>query len=128
MTTDLWMLFFSVVLTWLFILGSSTPTLLANLKWALGPRDEVIVPPGGWAARFRRTSANMNENLPIFAALVLLVHVAGKANATSALGAQIFFWARVVHAGFYVAGISYIRTLVWCVSIVGMAMVALALF
>ena len=66
----------------------------------------------------------MNENLPLFAALVLVVHVAGKANETSALGAQVFFYARVVHTVIYAFGVPYVRTFVWAVSVVGMGMVA----
>ena len=48
----------------------------------------------GWAGRAKRAHLNMIENLVLFAALVLIAAVAGKANAMTAMGAMIFFWAR----------------------------------
>ena len=45
----------------------------------------------GWAGRAQRAHRNMLENLTIFAALVLVAQVAGKSNAGTALGAQLFF-------------------------------------
>ena len=55
---------------------------------------------------------------------VLIAAVAGKANATTALGALIFFWARLVYAVIYLIGIPWLRTLAWFVSVIGMAMIA----
>lgn len=43
------------------------------------------------------------------------------------LGAQIFFWARLAYAFVYLAGIPWLRTGVWTVSVVGMALVFFAL-
>ena len=50
--------------------------------------------------------------------------VSGKANATTAMGAMIFFWARLAYAVIYLIGIPWLRTLVWFVSVIGMAMIA----
>lgn len=77
----------------------------------------------GWAGRAARAHRNMIENLVLFAALVLVAVVADKTNGTTLLGAQIFFWARVVYAGVYIAGIPWLRTAVWGVSVVGLAMI-----
>ena len=66
----------------------------------------------------------MLENLPVFAALVLVAHLSGASNETTALGATIFFWGRVAHAGAYIAGIPYLRTLAFAVSLTGMLMIA----
>ena len=44
-----------------------------------------------WVQRSERAYLNMLENLPVFAAIVLVVHSSGAANVTTALGAQIFF-------------------------------------
>jgi uncharacterized MAPEG superfamily protein len=82
----------------------------------------------GWAGRARRAHLNMLENLVLFTVLVLIAQVAGKANAMTALGASIFFWARLVYAGIYLAGISWVRTVVWFVSVIGMAIIAGQLF
>ena len=44
-------------------------------------------------------------------------------GAQAATGATIFFWARLIYWPVYMAGIIYLRTLVWGVSIVGIAMI-----
>ena len=82
----------------------------------------------GWGGRAARAHRNMLENLVLFAALVLAAVVAGKTNNMTLLGAQIFFWARVVYAPVYIAGIPWLRTGVWTVSVVGLAMILLQLF
>lgn len=77
----------------------------------------------GWGGRAARAHRNMLENLVLFAALVLAAVVAGKTNDTTLLGAQIFLWARVAYAVVYVAGLPWIRTAIWGVSVVGLAMI-----
>jgi len=79
----------------------------------------------GWIGRAKRAHRNMLENIAPFAALVLVAHVAGKADASTALGAQLFFWARLVHAVVYIAGLPWIRTAAYGVSVVGMVMIFL---
>jgi uncharacterized MAPEG superfamily protein len=74
----------------------------------------------GWADRAQRAHRNMLESLTIFAALVLVAQVAGKSNATTALGAQLFFWSRLAYAPVYVIGIPWLRTSVWGVSFAGL--------
>ena len=49
----------------------------------------------GFAGRAERAHLNMIENMVLFTALVLIAAVAGKANAMTAMGALIFFWARL---------------------------------
>jgi uncharacterized MAPEG superfamily protein len=57
---------------------------------------------------------------------VLVVTAMAKNSPGSALGAQIYFWARAVYIPIYAAGIPVARTLVWAASIVGLVMVLLA--
>jgi uncharacterized MAPEG superfamily protein len=127
MTIDLWMLVAAAGLQWALILTAATPSILGDMSWALGNRETEYDGPA-WSCRAKRASDNMAENLPLFAVLVLAAHVSGLANETSALGAEIFLGARVVHAGIYIAGVPAARTLIWAVSIVGMAMVGSTLF
>jgi uncharacterized MAPEG superfamily protein len=58
---------------------------------------------------------------------VLVAVVAQKTNATTGMGALIFFWARVVHALIYLLGVPWLRTGAWAVSVVGMVMIAMQL-
>ncbi len=120
MTTDLWMLTATAVLsamlplTYLF----ARITQPGGLEYGLGNRDGIeTLPP--YAQRAQRAHNNMNENLAAFAALVLIAHVSGHANETTALGATIFFFARIAHAAVYILGIKVLRTLVFFVGMAG---------
>ena len=83
--------------------------------------------PAKWAQRAQRAHLNLLENLPIFAALVLVAHLAGAADETSALGATLFFWARLVQALVMLAGVPWVRTLAFVVSWIGMVLVFVAI-
>ena len=43
------------------------------------------------------------------------------------MGAMIFFWGRVAYAVIYVAGIAWLRTAAWFVSVIGMVLIAIEL-
>jgi uncharacterized MAPEG superfamily protein len=81
----------------------------------------------GWGGRAARAHRNLLENLVLFAALVLVAVAAGRTNAMTLLGAQIFVWARLIYAAVYIVGLPWIRTGVWAVSVVGLAMIFLQL-
>ena len=98
-----------------------------GLPMLAGNRD-VMPPVTGWAGRARRAHINMLESLVIFAALVLVAHATGETNERTALGAQLFFWGRAAYAIVYVAGIPWLRTLVWAVSVAGIALILSCLF
>lgn len=49
----------------------------------------------------------------------LTVVLAHKSGASSVLGAQVYFWARVAYLPIYLVGIPYLRTLVWAASLWG---------
>lgn len=92
---------------------------------ALAGNREGLPEIKGWAGRAARAHRNMIENLVLFAALVLIAVAGGRTNAMTLLGAQIFVWARLAYAVVYVIGIPWLRTGVWAVSVVGMAMIFL---
>lgn len=66
-----------------------------------------------WGKRADRVYINAVETFAPFAALVILIQLTGKADATTALLAACFFWLRVAHAIVYWAAIPYIRTLIF---------------
>ena len=43
------------------------------------------------------------------------------------LGAQLFVWARLVYAAIYLAGVPWVRTGVWFVSMIGLVLIFLQL-
>lgn len=77
----------------------------------------------GWAGRAERAHVNMLRNLVLFASLILVAMATGKVNETVILGAQIFFWARIAYAIIYVAGIIWLRTLSWVISVIGLILI-----
>jgi uncharacterized MAPEG superfamily protein len=76
-------------------------------------------------ARLQRAFGNYRETFVYFATAVLVVSLLNKTNATTALGAQLYFWSRLIYIPVYAAGIAVVRTLIWTASIVGLVMVLL---
>ncbi|MGQ0547286.1 MAG: MAPEG family protein [Betaproteobacteria bacterium] len=109
------------------LVAASGHTLQVGLPALAGNRDG-IAQPTGWAGRAARAHRNMLETLVISAALVLFAVAAGMTNETTLLGAQLFFWARLVYALVYLAGIPWLRTGLWLVSVIGLALIFVALF
>jgi uncharacterized MAPEG superfamily protein len=124
MSPELKYLLFSVVLTFVQVLiAAMAANQVVGLTTLAGNRDDLPVMTG-FAGRAKRAHLNMLENMVLFSALVLIAVVAQKTNAMTALGALIFFWARLLYAVIYLIGIPWLRTLAWAVSVVGMIMVA----
>jgi uncharacterized MAPEG superfamily protein len=109
------------------LIAVSGATLQVGLP-ALAGNREGLPPFTGWAGRAYRAHHNMLESLVLFAALVLVAVVTDRTNATTLLGAQLFFWARLAYAGVYLAGIPWLRTGVWVVSVVGLGLIFFQLF
>ena len=124
MSPDLYYLLMSTILCFVQMLIAATGANTQVGLPALAGNREGLPEIVGWPGRARRAHLNMIENLVLFSALVLIAAVAGKANATTAMGAMIFFWARLAYALIYLIGIPWLRTLAWLVSVIGMAMIA----
>ena len=97
-------------------------------KWNAGPRDAEVPPPGKLAGRLMRAQANLFETLPIFAAAVIMAHIAGKDGILTGVGAHLYFFGRLIYVPLYAFGVPYIRSLVWLVAAAGLVMVLAALF
>lgn len=96
--------------------------LHSGLMVTVGNRANLPELPG-WGGRAVRANDNMAQNLVLFAAVVLAVVVTGTTNSTTLQGAQMFFYARVAYAVFYLAGVPWLRTGSWLVSIAGILMI-----
>lgn len=128
MPIELKMLAWSVALGLVHVLlGAALVTRQRGLAWNVGARDATLPPPTGVAARVDRALRNFLETFPFFAAAALAVVVLERGDATTALGAQCYFWARLVYVPVYAAGIPYLRTLIWAVSIWGLLQLLWAL-
>ena len=129
MTPEFILLALTLILA-LVQIGAAAMARTAELgvKWNAGPRDAESPPPGKIAGRLMRAQANLFETLPIFAAAVIMAHIAGKDGALTALGAHLYFFGRLVYLPLYAFGVPYIRSLVWLIAASGLVMVLIALF
>ena len=117
MTTELtWLVYVSVLTTLMWI-----PYIL-NLIAVRGLLDAVGYPVdpkplAAWAQRLKAAHYNAVENLVVFAALILVAHVAGANNLATTTCAMVYFWARVVHALAYTFAIPWLRTLAFATGV-----------
>ncbi len=127
MTPELTYLVYSIFLMFVLILVPATLAILENgLMAQAGPRDN-LPEPSVLNKRAVRLRNNMFENMIMFVGLVLVAHVAGVTSNLTIWGAQLFFFARVVHAIIYLIGLPLVRPLAWAASVVGMGMIAVEL-
>jgi len=123
MTSEMYWLTLTAVLTGLL----SIPYVLniMSRQWPLSGLRLFAAPPlpgedrfaWGWGERAYRAHMNATENLAVFAPLALAVHVTGSANGVTAFACAVYFWARLIHAPFFILNIPYVRTTAWTVGL-----------
>lgn len=124
----------TTMLLWSVVLGLAQIALAAmacsndvGLPYNLGSRDEPPAKPlGKTASRLVRAANNFRETFGLFAVSVILVVLLHRQNNVSAMGAQLYFWSRLVYVPVYALGIPVVRTVIWAVSVAGLIMVLLA--
>jgi uncharacterized MAPEG superfamily protein len=128
MTTELTILGWSVVLLIVQIMMQAQFAVNElGLPWALGARDDRKTLSNMTAGRATRALHNLLETYPAFVGLAIAVTVAGKAGGAAALGAEIWFIARVAYVPVYLMGLAGVRTGVWALSIIGLVMMVFKL-
>ncbi|KLD64546.1 MAPEG family protein [Dyella japonica] len=128
MPVELKMLAWSIVLGLVYVVVAVTlATMQRGLAWSASNRTGEA-PLTGAADRTSRACRNFLETFAFFAAAVLVVVVGQRTTGTTALGAQIYFWARVIYLPVFAAGIPYLRTLIWAGSVVGLVMILSGVF
>jgi uncharacterized MAPEG superfamily protein len=127
MTRLLSLVVYMAAITWLLLLAASLIRArgwtLEGMKVAMGNREN-LPEATPFAGRADRTARNTLENFVLFAALALVAHVSSSLSPRVLLGAEIFFWSRLVFIVVYYVGIPYLRTVVWTVGFGGLAMMA----
>ncbi|MGG7516952.1 MAPEG family protein [Allorhizobium undicola] len=109
------------------MLQGMTATKELGSAWNAGPRDGNRKPEGKLAGRAERASLNFRETYPAFIALAFGLIMAGDPHGLGLAGAWLWLAARVVYIPLYLAGIPYIRSLVWVGSMIGLAMMFVVL-
>lgn len=124
MSLELTMLAYSVLLlVAVFVVQVLRNIMQFGLVPALGHPDRSEF--AGWQTRLEAAGNNLVAGIALFAAAVAVATLSGHTNATTALGAQLFFFGRVAHVIIYTLGIPAARAVAWMVSIAGVVMVLL---
>lgn len=109
------------------LLAAQFSTMQRGVVWNLSSRDQKAPELTGVAARLDRAFKNFMETFPFFIAGIVMVQITQMQSSASVLGAQIYFWARLIYLPVYAAGIPGLRTFIWVVSLIGLLMVLSAL-
>lgn len=127
MSIELQYLVYAAGLTVLQLL-IAVPAAIAQVGLpALAGNREGLAEITGLAGRAIRAHRNMLESLVLFAILVLVANAVGRSNPMTILGAQLFLSGRVAFAIVYLAGIPWVRTVAWAVSMAGLALIFMQL-
>lgn len=122
-----------------WVLGWSAALLVAQIflqagsagdrgpTYLLGARDEARTTRSVLAGRFDRALRNFLETYPAFIALAVALVFTGKTGGIAETGAIIWLVARIVYVVLYAAGVPMVRSVIWFVSLVGLAMMFIRL-
>ncbi len=113
----------AIVLMVHILIAAQLKTSQYGARWNIGARDEEVPPPRPVSGRVIRAQANFQETFPVAAVALLGVVLANRTSALTAMGGWIWLAARLVYIPLYAAGVPRFRTLVWGISIAGLAMV-----
>ena len=109
------------------LVAAQTGTQQRGFRWAAGPRDEPKPPLTGMAGRLDRAFRNFGETFALFAAAILVAHIAGKSGALTRWGAGLYLVGRIAYVPLYASGIFLVRSLAWNVATLGIILILIAL-
>ena len=129
MSTTLSLVLYMAIVTWALMVVASLIRARAwtpgGLMVAFGNR-ESLPEATPFAGRAERTARNTLDNFVLFAAIALAANALSPSNPQVAQGAQVFFIARLAYIPVYYAGLKFVRTTVWAISLVGLGMMLAA--
>lgn len=104
------------------VLASHFASLQRGYRWSASARDAPQPPLTGVAGRLQRASANFMETFPFFVAAVVMAEFANAHDWRTVWGSALYLAARIVYLPLYAAGVYLVRSLVWNVAVIGIAL------
>ncbi len=126
MSVELTMLAYAVGLLIVLIVVQALAGIRSVGLMPLANNRDGLPPATGFHDRMLRVVDNHREGLTLFAPLVLIAAATSVSTPMTVLGAQLFFFSRLVHAVLYVLGVPLVRPLAWGVGMAGTVMILLA--
>ncbi len=124
MNTELLVLAWGCVLALVHVFAAvRVKTRQYGTKWNMGARDESLPPPEPLVGRLARAQANFFETFPMAAFAILIVTIAGRTDGWTAAGAILWLAMRVLYLPVYALGIPKLRTVIFLLSVVGIALI-----
>jgi uncharacterized MAPEG superfamily protein len=122
-STELWLLFWSVVVYGLYLGAQSLIFRWRfGVEFAASARDATPASEGELLGRAERALKNFLETYPAFIVLAIVAHFAHPGSAVVFWGMVVWFAARIVYLPLYLLGTFMVRSLVWCVSAIGLGL------
>jgi uncharacterized MAPEG superfamily protein len=123
MTIEFTMLGATIVLALVNIMwAGNVRTKQYGIEWNMGARDAAMPPLDPLAGRLLRAQANLYETLPLFIAALLGAAMLNRLGWKTEVGASLYFVGRLIYLPLYAAGVPRIRTLIWGVALIGLAL------
>lgn len=114
---------FGAVLLFIHIFAAiRAKTAQYGRDWNISARDEALPPPNPLVGRLTRAQANFAETFPIAIVALIGVVVAGRTSEYTAIGGWIWLGARLVYLPLYALGVPKWRSLIFLISMIGIAM------
>ncbi len=128
MTYELWIVVWAAILGFIHLMATTLAPLRqpGYLDWVKTNRETAYV-MSGKPAILQRAFRNFQETFVFFVVIVAALAFAGKSDAVSMWGARLYILARIAYVPAYLY-LGFVRTPVWFLSIVGMAMCLWTLF
>ena len=92
------------------IVDSHLISFQLGYRWTASNREQPVPPLRGVANRVDQAYTNFMETFPLFAALLLAAHFAGRLGPLTIWGAQLYFWGRLGYVLTAAAGFGLVRS------------------
>ena len=98
-----------------------------GIQYAASARDDLPKPEGEVLGRAERALKNFQETWLAFVILALVAQLADRGDTVVFWGAVVYLVGRVVYLPLYLWGVFAIRSLVWNVATIGLAIMFLGI-